>query len=82
MVATERPSERLDSWLAEGLATLSPRQRTAVVLRYVVDLDVAAIAHEMACSTGTAKGHLSRGLDRLRLHASSITSLDPISKGV
>ncbi len=81
MFAAAQGSDRLDSWLVDGLATLSPRQRTAVVLRYVVDLDVAAIALEMGCSAGTAKSHLSRGLDRLRQHASSVTSLDLSVKG-
>ena len=59
----------LDAWLASGLASLSPRQRTAVVLRYVDDLDVAGIADVMRCSPGTAKSHLSRGVQRLRDHA-------------
>lgn len=59
----------LDGWLVEALATLSPRQRTALALRYVEDLDVRGIADRMGCSEGTVKSQLSRGTERLREHA-------------
>jgi RNA polymerase sigma-70 factor (sigma-E family) len=59
----------LDAWLVEALATLSPRQRTALALRYVEDLDVRGIAARMGCSEGTVKSQLSRGTERLREHA-------------
>jgi RNA polymerase sigma-70 factor (sigma-E family) len=59
----------LDGWLVEALATLSPRQRTALALRYVEDLDVRGIAERMGCSEGTVKSQLSRGTERLRQHA-------------
>ena len=59
----------LDGWLVEALATLSPRQRTALALRYVEDLDVRGIAERMGCSEGTVKSQLSRGTERLRVHA-------------
>ena len=62
------PYDGLDPWLRDGLLALTPRQRTAVVLRYVDDLDIAGIAAVMKCSPGTVKSHLSRGLDRLREH--------------
>ena len=39
-------------WLMAGLAGLTPRQRTAVVLRFVDDLDMAGIAAE--CTAGWA----------------------------
>ncbi|GAA4363232.1 sigma-70 family RNA polymerase sigma factor [Nocardioides caricicola] len=58
-----------DAWLVEALATLSPRQRTALALRYVEDLDVRGIAARMGCSEGTVKSQLSRGTERLREHA-------------
>jgi RNA polymerase sigma-70 factor (sigma-E family) len=58
-----------DAWLVEALATLSPRQRTALALRYVEDLDVRGIAERMGCSEGTVKSQLSRGTERLREHA-------------
>ena len=59
----------IDAWLVEALATLSPRQRTALALRYVEDLDVRGIAARMGCSEGTVKSQLSRGTERLREHA-------------
>ena len=59
----------LEPWLIEALATLSPRQRTALALRYVEDLDVRGIAERMGCSEGTVKSQLSRGTERLREHA-------------
>jgi RNA polymerase sigma-70 factor (sigma-E family) len=59
----------LDGWLIEALATLSPRQRTALALRFVEDLDVRGIAERMGCSEGTVKSQLSRGTERLRQHA-------------
>jgi RNA polymerase sigma-70 factor (sigma-E family) len=58
-----------DAWLIDALATLSPRQRTALALRYVEDLDVRRIAERMGCSEGTVKSQLSRGTERLREHA-------------
>ncbi len=58
-----------EAWLVEALATLTPRQRTALALRYVEDLDVRAIADRMGCSEGTVKSQLSRGLQRLKDHA-------------
>jgi RNA polymerase sigma-70 factor (sigma-E family) len=58
-----------EGWLVEALATLTPRQRTALALRYVEDLDVRGIADRMGCSEGTVKSQLSRGTERLREHA-------------
>lgn len=61
--------DETEAWLVDALATLSPRQRTALALRYVEDLDVRGIAERMGCSEGTVKGQLSRGTERLRQHA-------------
>jgi RNA polymerase sigma-70 factor (sigma-E family) len=58
-------------WLPDALEALTPRQRTAVALRFVDDLDVASIAERMNCSVGTAKSHLSRGIQTLRDNAPS-----------
>lgn len=60
-----------EAWLVGALATLTPRQRTALALRYVEDLDVRGIAGRMGCSEGTVKSQLSRGTQRLREHARS-----------
>ncbi len=56
--------ERDELWRL--LATLGPRQRAVLVLRFYEDLSEAEIARVMGCSTGTVKSHLSRGLARPR----------------
>ena len=43
-----------DPDLVRALGTLSTKQRAAVVLRTVEDLDHAAIAERLGCSTPTA----------------------------
>ena len=65
----------VEEWLVEALATLSPRQRTALALRHVEDLDVRGIAERMGCSEGTVKSQLSRGTERLREHARELGML-------
>lgn len=62
---------RLEPWLEEALASLTPQQRAAVVLRVVEDLDHAGIAERLGCSAGTARTHLSRGLARMRERAAA-----------
>lgn len=56
----------VDPWLLAALAQLPARQRAAVVLRVLEDLDHAGIAARLDCSVGTARSHLSRGLARMR----------------
>lgn len=55
-----------DDWLVRTLQRLPERQREAVFLRYVADLDVAQVAALMGCSEGSVKTHSKRGLDHLR----------------
>lgn len=50
----------------EALGALPPRQREAVVLRYWLDLPYDEVARTMGVRTGTAKSHVSRGLEELR----------------
>jgi RNA polymerase sigma factor (sigma-70 family) len=51
---------------AQLLAGLPPRQRAALTLRYVHDLDDHAIASALGCRRGTVRSLLSRGLSTLR----------------
>ncbi|MGW4643655.1 SigE family RNA polymerase sigma factor [Sphaerisporangium sp. NPDC004334] len=55
----------------KALAKLPVRQRTALVLRFFVDLPEAEVADLMGCSTGTVKSHTHRGLRAMRLLISS-----------
>ncbi|CRK60095.1 putative RNA polymerase ECF-subfamily sigma factor [Alloactinosynnema sp. L-07] len=48
------------------LQTLPPRQRAAVVARFVLDLTEAQAAVELGCSVGTIKSLTSRGLAKVR----------------
>lgn len=54
-----------ESW-NRRLARLSDDQRTAVVLRHVVDLPIRDIAEATGRPEGTVKTDISRGLERLR----------------
>jgi len=51
--------------LMAALASLPPRQRAVLVLRYFLDLPEAEVAAAMKCSLGTVKSTASRGLARL-----------------
>jgi RNA polymerase sigma factor (sigma-70 family) len=61
----ERTEDRVD--VRAALATLPRRQREVVVLRYYLDLDLAAIAAVLDVPEGTLKSLLSRARGRLAL---------------
>ncbi len=52
--------------LAQALRSLPRRQRDAVVLRYLADLDEAHVAAALGVSAGTVKTHLHRAVARMR----------------
>jgi RNA polymerase sigma-70 factor, ECF subfamily len=52
--------------LVEALRKLSPNQRAAIVLRHMLDLDVAEVAKRMGVAAPTVRVHLHRGRERLR----------------
>lgn len=52
--------------LADALAALPPKRRTAVVLRYYAGLDTREIADAMGVRPGTVKSLLHRALAQLR----------------
>ena len=66
----------VDLWRA--LHALTPRQRTALVLRYFEDLPVAEVARLMDCGEQSVKTHTARGLANLRglLATREVTPLD------
>ncbi len=57
-------ADRLDLLTAVG--RLPRRQRDAVVLRYLADMDEASVASVMGCSAGTVKQHVHRAVIALR----------------
>ncbi|MEY9872095.1 RNA polymerase sigma-70 factor (sigma-E family) [Streptacidiphilus sp. MAP12-33] len=61
--------------LEAALATLPPRQRAAVVLRYYQDLPEAQVAETMGCPVGTVRSLTSRGVARLR----TVLTCSPVS---
>ncbi len=52
--------------LLDALAHLGVRQRTALVLRFYVDMSEADIAHALGCRPGTVKSLVHRGLRQLK----------------
>jgi len=55
----------IDAPLYDALATLPFKHRTAVVLRYYLDLTEAEIAACLGCPAGSVGPWIRRGLDRL-----------------
>jgi len=62
------PDPTLRLPLMEALATLSPADRTVLVLRYFHDLPAVEVARELGVSEGACRTRTSRALARLRLH--------------
>jgi RNA polymerase sigma-70 factor (sigma-E family) len=52
--------------LESALATLSPRQRSVLVLRYYADLTEQQTADALGLAPGTVKAHAHQALKRLR----------------
>ena len=50
-----------------ALATLPPRSRAVVVLRYWADLSVEQVAAALGCSPGNVKSQSARALVKLRV---------------
>jgi RNA polymerase sigma-70 factor (sigma-E family) len=68
-------ADRDEVWRA--LATLPPRQRAVVVLRFYEDLPERAIAEALGCTVGTVKSQLSRALASLRGSPAVLSIVDP-----
>ena len=66
--------------LRTALLQLSPRVRTAVVLRYFDDLSEAETARLMGCSTKTVNNSVGRGLAALRGLLRPATDAEPTAR--
>jgi RNA polymerase sigma-70 factor (sigma-E family) len=55
-----------DARLNAALLRVPPKQRAALVLRYVHDLSIEQTAAELGCSEGNVKSQTARGLATLR----------------
>jgi RNA polymerase sigma factor (sigma-70 family) len=67
--ATAVPAREDDLW--EAVDELPPRQRSAVLLRYVGDLPHRDIARAIGCSEDAARRSLYEGLTKLRATVST-----------
>jgi RNA polymerase sigma-70 factor (sigma-E family) len=65
-------AERDELWRL--VRTLSPRQRTVIVLRYYEDYDDQTIADLLHCSRGTVRTQAKRALDKLQAQRSGLQS--------
>jgi RNA polymerase sigma-70 factor (sigma-E family) len=79
--AAPSPELGIEPWLLAALRSLPRKQRTALVLRYVDDLDHQGVAEVMGCAVGTARSHVSRGLAALRAVAPAGSQLASIQGG-
>jgi RNA polymerase sigma-70 factor (ECF subfamily) len=50
-----------------GIETLPPKQRAALVMRYVQELDYAEIASALGCSEDSARANVYQAIKRLRV---------------
>lgn|SRR5689334_10264151 len=67
--------------LMSALATLPPRQRACVVLRYFDDLSVGATATLLGCTEGTVKSQTAKALTSLRQHFQGSSFGELITEG-
>jgi RNA polymerase sigma-70 factor (ECF subfamily) len=66
LARTVAATAELRARLVDRIKDLAPRQRVALGLRYLDDLQVREIASAMGCTEGSVKQHLCRAVRRLR----------------
>lgn len=65
--------------LMRALASVPPRQRACVVLRYFEELSIAETAEVLKCSEGNVKSQTARALDALRRLLGDAEWIGPIA---
>jgi hypothetical protein len=78
-LSTRTPDAVLD--VREALATIPPRQRATLMLRFYCDLDVEQTAIVLGCSAGTVKSQTSKGLAALRRMLEPAWGTGPVPRG-
>lgn len=73
----DAPTQPVDPALRRALLALPPRQRLAVVLRYLHDLTEEGVADALGCAPGTAASLLSRARAELRRSPELAHLFDP-----
>jgi RNA polymerase sigma-70 factor (sigma-E family) len=63
-----------------ALATLPPRQRAVLVLRYLEDLPEQQVAEILGCAPGTVASQASRALAKLRTRVGDAAISDSLSR--
>ncbi|MCC6793605.1 MAG: sigma-70 family RNA polymerase sigma factor [Candidatus Hydrogenedentes bacterium] len=76
--AAATPAEEADraerrSAIALAIGTLSRNQSVAVVMRFVQGQSYTAISHVLGCRSATARKHVQRGRERLRVLLAPLT---------
>jgi RNA polymerase sigma factor (sigma-70 family) len=67
IVARDAPTDIVErDDVVTAIRSLTRRQQEVVVLRYIVDLPEAEVAHVLGMSAGSVKTHLHRATTRLR----------------
>lgn len=66
---TQDPASAWAVAVRRAVSALPPRQRTALVLRYYLDLPVSQTAQLMDCSEGTVKALTHKAVASLRQHS-------------
>jgi|KBSSwiStaDraftv2_1062776.scaffolds.fasta_scaffold23891_1 RNA polymerase sigma-70 factor (sigma-E family) len=64
---THGPGEGVEADVGAALATLPPRQRVLVVLRYLEGMSISESAELLGIAEGTVKSQTARGLEKLRV---------------
>lgn len=86
-VALPDPTDAFDDreHLSALLAALPARQRAAIVLRYYLGYDNAAIAADLGITAGAVRTAISRGMSALRItvtEAADGSRADPVGNGI